>query len=109
MRGHWPKGRRRHATPEVAAFVRALGSVRAVADAAGVSPRAVQHWREGTKRPALATLQRVINALLGRGMGYGPQLSAWQASVDLGPDSLVVGVGEYTLRVATGCPLEEAS
>ncbi len=64
-RAGWPKGRRRTDCPcDVSLFIRGLGSVRAVARAAGVSPRLVQFWRRGTKRPSLATLQRLIERLM---------------------------------------------
>lgn len=73
----WTKGKRRNDSPDVAALVRGLGSVRAVAKAAGVSPRAVQFWRRGVKRPSLARLQLAIERLMpltGGGMMFSGQV-----------------------------------
>ncbi len=71
-RGHWPAGRRRHATTK-REVDRALGraarviqraswagaSWRALARYLGVSPQAVQHWRRGHKRPSRETVRAI--------------------------------------------------
>ncbi len=98
----WPRGKRRTQGPDCAALIRALGSVRVVAVAAGVSPRAVQFWRRGVKIPGIDTVQRIIERLWPLTAG-GSILSG--VSTEAG---MPCGVGEYTLRAAAGLPCYEA-
>ncbi len=94
----WTKGKRRNDSPECAELIRGIGSVRSVAFAAKVSPRAVQFWRSGKKRPSMIQLMAVINHLL---PAYGAEsevISGSGLSEDYMSQGLPFGVGQYTLE-----------
>lgn len=91
--------------PEVTEFIRRLLAempISAISRATGIDRKTLWRWSAGHRRPTQAMVERVIDAVLpqrGSGPIYTPDMA-------IDGDTWVGGVGEYSLRAASGKMIE---
>jgi len=103
-RGHWTRGKRRKGIDGCGPLLAGIGSIRAIARAAGVSPRAVSWWLTGKSAPSLEQLWAIIDRLLPRGTGRESAVISGGIAATTLESGIACGVGQYTRRAAAGRP-----
>lgn len=104
-KGHWKKGHRRNVI-DASQFISSIlsddeYSARGVASTAGFSDKTIRRWAAGKNFASVSDIEQLIDSLWPVNKRY-PQLSKHANDVVLGPDSRVLGVGDYSRRASIG-------